>query len=119
MLQEPPLVVYVDIDDTLVRTVGTTRIPIPATIAHVRALYDQGAVLYCWSAGGAAYAEQSAEALGIAACFNAFLPKPQVLLDDQLLADWRRLLQVHPNACVGETVESYRRRRASAHESTG
>ena len=48
------LVVYVDVDDTLVRSVGTTRIPVPAAVDHVRRLAEQGATLYCWSAGGGA-----------------------------------------------------------------
>jgi hypothetical protein len=31
-------VVYVDVDDTLVRTVGTKRIPMSEVVEHVRAL---------------------------------------------------------------------------------
>lgn len=30
------MIFYVDVDDTLVRTVGTTRIPIVSVIEHVR-----------------------------------------------------------------------------------
>lgn len=36
-------VVYVDVDDTLVRSASTKRIPIPASIAKVRALHTSGA----------------------------------------------------------------------------
>ncbi len=72
----PPTVVYVDVDDTLVRSVGTKRIPIPAAVRHVRALFEQGAELYCWSSGGADYARQSAEECDIADCFRAFPPGP-------------------------------------------
>ncbi|MFT2718800.1 hypothetical protein ACMT4L_02240 [Deinococcus sp. A31D244] len=50
----PPLIVYVDVDETLVRNVGRSRVPIPGAIAHVRELAAQGAELYCWSSGGAA-----------------------------------------------------------------
>lgn len=95
----PALVIYVDVDDTFVRTYGTKRIPIPAVIRHIRALHAQGAALYCWSSGGADYARDSAAEFGLADCFTAFLPKPDVLLDDQNVADWRRLRQVHPNEC--------------------
>ncbi len=95
----PPLVIYVDVDDTFVRSYSTKRIPMPTIIRHIRALHEQGAELYCWSSGGAAYARASAEEFGIAYCFTAFLPKPDVLLDDQNVADWRRLRQVHPNEC--------------------
>jgi hypothetical protein len=95
-------------DDTLVRSVGTKRIPIPAAVRHVRALFEQGATLYCWSSGGAEYARQSAEECGIADCFAGFLPKPNVLIDDQSLADWRRLVLVHPAEADGRTLDDYR-----------
>jgi hypothetical protein len=98
------IVVYVDVDDTFVRSYGTTRIPIPAVLIHIRELYTQGAALYCWSCGGAEYARQSAEEFGIADCFLAFLPKPDILLDDQNVADWRQLRQVHPNNCQEITM---------------
>ena len=93
------MVVYVDVDDTFVRSYGTKRIPMPAVLAAIRRLCLQGETLYCWSSGGAQYAQESAEEFGIADCFQAFLPKPDVLLDDQAIADWRRLHQVHPNEC--------------------
>ncbi len=101
------MVIYVDVDDTFVRSYGTRRIPIPAVISHIRALHALGGTLYCWSSGGAEYARASAEEFGIADCFQAFLPKPDVLLDDQTIADWRRLHQVHPNE-AGQLVESLR-----------
>ena len=104
---QPPLVVYVDVDDTLVRTVGTKRIPITGAVDHVRSLHADGARLYCWSSGGGDYARSVADELGIAACFVAFLPKPHVLLDDQPVADWRSLLTVHPAQCESESVATY------------
>ena len=107
-MTERPLIVYVDIDDTLVRSVGTKRIPVPGVIRHVRDLKAQGASCYAWSSGGAEYARQSAEELGIADCFSAFLPKPHVLLDDQEIGAWRGLLQIHPAGCEGRSVEEYR-----------
>ncbi len=45
MFSEHP-VVYIDVDDTLVRSIGTKRIPMPANIARVRELHLQGAILY-------------------------------------------------------------------------
>lgn len=101
------LVVYVDIDDTLIRSVGTKRIPIPSSIQQVRELAAQGAQLYCWSSGGAAYARASAEEVGIDTLFSAFLPKPQVFLDDQTPETWRRTLFVHPSEGMGQTVADY------------
>lgn len=75
--------IYVDVDDTLIRSVGTKRIPIPATVALVKALSERGAALFLWSRGGATYAREVAEELKVADCFEAFLPKPQLLLDDR------------------------------------
>ena len=90
-------VVYVDVDDTLVRSVGSKRIPQPATIANVRRLAQEGKVeLYCWSTGGAEYAQASARELGLHDCFLAFLPKPDIYIDDQAFADWRYCQHVLP-----------------------
>lgn len=105
---QPPLVVYVDVDDTLVRSVGSKRIPIAEAVEHVRSLHADGAQLFCWSSGGGEYARSAAEELGIAGCFVAFLPKPHVLLDDQTVGEWRRLVTVHPAQCESETVATYR-----------
>ena len=102
-----PLVVYVDVDDTLVRTAGTKRIPISGVDQHVVSLAAEGAVLYCWSSGGAEYAREVASELGIENCFVAFLPKPHVLLDDQDVSKWRRLTQVHPGRCSSLSVQRY------------
>jgi hypothetical protein len=44
-MQPPPLVVYVDIDDTLIRSMGARRMLNPAAIQHVRDLHAQRAVL--------------------------------------------------------------------------
>ena len=104
-----PSYVYVDVDDTFVRSASSKRIPMPAAIQHVRTLKDQGAVLYCWSSGGRDYARQSAEEFGIADCFEAFLPKPNVLLDDMPMTAWPRFMTVHPANCDTQTLEDYRR----------
>ena len=104
-----PLYIYVDVDDTFVRSAGTKRIPMPAVIQHIRDLKEQGAVLYCWSSGGAEYAKQSAAEFGIADCFVGFLPKPNVLIDDQSISEWRSLKCVHPTACEGRTLDDYRK----------
>ena len=92
-----PLVVFVDVDDTFVRSLGNTRIPIPNTINRIKELHAEGVELYCWSSGGGMYARESAEEFGIADCFLGFLPKPNVLIDDVKLADWHELAELHPN----------------------
>src|SRR5687767_13723477 len=96
-----PRVIFVDVDDTLVRSVGTKRIPMPAVVARVRELHAQGALLYLWSSGGAEYAKASAAELSIDHCFLAFLPKPDAYLDDQAVHEWRYCQHVLP-ANAGE-----------------
>jgi len=103
-------VIYVDVDETFVRSVGTKRIPMTSVINHIRQLKEQDAVLYCWSSGGADYARQSAEEFGIADCFVCFLPKPNAILDDQNIEQWRYFKQVHPAECYGKTLGDYNAR---------
>jgi phosphoserine phosphatase len=98
-----PTVIYIDIDDTLIRSFGSKRIPMSEMVALVPQLRQHGATLYCWSSGGAAYARASAEELGIADCFTAFLPKPHLLVDDVTVDKWK-LAELHPNECRSLTV---------------
>ena len=101
------LVIFVDVDDTLVRTVGTKHIPIVPTIRHIRQLKADGVQLFCWSAGGAEYAKQMASNLGILDCFAAFIPKPHVMIDDQAPGEWKRTLLIHPATCAEHSVATY------------
>ncbi len=96
MSERRPEVVFVDVDDTLVRWAGSKRIPITSVVQRVMALHDGGATLYCWSTGGADYARDIARELGLEQCFVAFLPKPTIMLDDQAPAEWRLCRHVHP-----------------------
>ena len=92
----PPVIAYIDVDDTLVRSTGTKRIPIPSAIERVRTLHREGATLYLWSTGGAAYAQATAKELGIEALFAGFLPKPTLIIDDQEVHEWRGLIHERP-----------------------
>ena len=94
-------VVFVDVDDTLVRSAGTKRIPMPPVVARVRELHAQGVALYLWSSGGAEYARASAAELGIEECFLAFLPKPDAYIDDQPVQEWRYCQHVLPGNAGG------------------
>lgn len=96
-------VLYVDIDDTLVRTVSSKRIPIDHTVRLVRELSTH-AELYCWSRGGAEYAREIAIELEVKDCFAAFLPKPDGYVDDVSIAEWAGP-QFHPNDVRGLTVD--------------
>lgn len=104
-----PLVVYVDVDDTLVRSFGSKRIAMRAVIDRVRSLHAEGAVLFCWSSGGGEYARESAIELGLEDCFAGFLPKPHVAIDDVRLEDWRELVQLHPNEAPTRESDAIRR----------
>ena len=86
----------IDVDDTLIRTVGTKRIPMPRVIELVRKLHHDGNMLYLWSTGGAEYAKSTAEELDIAACFSGFLPKPNLIIDDQAVNEWRLCKHEYP-----------------------
>ena len=90
-------VVFVDVDDTLIRSVGAKRIPMPAVVAHVKSMHARGVALYLWSSGGADYARMSAAELGIEDCFVAFLPKPDAYVDDQPVNEWRFCEHVLPS----------------------
>lgn len=101
----PKRVVFVDVDDTLVRSFGAKRIPMTSVIERIFELHATGAVeLYCWSRGGAAYAQESAVELGLAPCFVGYLPKPDILVDDQPPSEWRELAVVHPNEAASRSA---------------
>jgi hypothetical protein len=104
----PEFYLYVDVDDTLIRSYSTKRMPISKSIDYIKKMKEQGATLYCWSSGGAEYARRSAEELGIAEIFSAFLPKPHIVLDDQKIDEWRYLIQIHPMAIKSDKLEYYR-----------
>lgn len=92
-----PQVVFIDVDDTLIRSVGTKRIPIPAVISRVRQLKEEGAILYLWSSGGTEYCRATAAELKIEDCFVNFLPKPTVYIDDQPVHEWKLCKHLYPS----------------------
>jgi hypothetical protein len=57
-------IIYFDIDDTLVRSFGAKRIPMPSVVESVRRLKLEGALLYMWSSGGSEYCRRTADELG-------------------------------------------------------
>ena len=96
--------ICVDVDDTLIRSCGTKRIPIPAIVDRVRSLHQRGASLICWSAGGGEYARRSAMEVGLDQCFSHFLPKPNLMIDDQIPAQWPMCRVLHPASCTEDTI---------------
>ena len=93
--------IFVDVDDTLIRSVGSKRVPMPRVVEAVRHLHAQGNRLFLWRTGGADYARASADELGIAHCFEGYLPKPEVDIDDQAMDEWRHCQHVLPGNADG------------------
>lgn len=89
-------VIYIDVDDTIVRSVGTKRIPMPNVVNHIKKLHEQGNSLYLWSSGGANYCRDTATELGIGHCFIGFLPKPEIYVDDQPVSNWHFCRHLYP-----------------------
>lgn len=99
-------VIYVDVDDTLVRHARTAPEPITRVIDQVRRLHARGFSLYCWSTGGAEYAQRIATELGVSECFAAFLPKPTILIDDQEISTWL-LKSFQPHSVDDAALDAY------------
>ena len=97
------MIVYVDVDDTLVRWAGTKMIPIPRAIERVIELHKSNNNLYLWSTGGPKHARMVANRLCIEYCFDQFLPKPDLIIDDQPIHDWRGLKHEYP---IGEAIDN-------------
>jgi phosphoglycolate phosphatase-like HAD superfamily hydrolase len=92
------MVIYVDVDDTMIRSVGSKIIPIPSVISKIKSLNAAGVTLYCWSRGGEEYAIRVLDELGIRSCFEKVLSKPDILVDDESLDDLMKKIQmIHPS----------------------
>jgi hypothetical protein len=71
--------IFVDVDLTLVDAQQLIR---PCAAEAMQHLYDAGCHLFLWSTGGGAYCRQIAERYALAHLFEAFLPKPDIYIDD-------------------------------------
>lgn len=89
--------IYVDVDDTLIQKSAGRDEPIPTVVEHVRQLHAEKAILYCWSTGGADHARDVCRDLGIEQCFEKFLHKPQVFIDDERAEEWPHFVHVTPD----------------------
>jgi len=114
MPDDQPLCIYIDVDGTLVRTVGDKNLPDDALVTRLREWRDQGALLYCWSSRGANYARSISKKLGIEACFVGFLTKPHVLVDDQGIERWAYFLELSPNLAASLSLQQMRAKLDSA-----
>ena len=82
------MIVYVDVDDTLVRWAGSKCIPRTLVIDRIKERAANGDRLFLWSRAGDAAARSVAEHLGVEELFEAFLPKPELLIDDEPMTEW-------------------------------
>ena len=98
------LVVPVDVDETFVRSDATAGIPIPA-VQQIRRPHGQEAALSCRGSGGADDAHERAPETGTDGNFLGSISEPPVMIDDQNVPAWRRLVRVHPMSCEGQGVE--------------
>ena len=99
-------VIYIDVDDTIVRSAGAKRIPITKVISKIKELAQSGNIIYLWSRGGSSYAKDTAVEFEIDKCITGFLPKPNIIIDDQNLIDWKFLKQIHPNEISNMLIDS-------------
>ena len=90
------MVVYVDVDDTLVRWAGSKCIPRTLIIDRIKERAANGDRLFLWSRAGDVAARRVAEDLGIEGLFEAFLPKPDLLIDDEPLGEWSFCAHEYP-----------------------
>lgn len=81
--------IFVDVDLTIVDHQG---ILLPHVAEAMHTLYDAGCNLFLWSTGGATYCREVAEKAGIAQLFDAFLPKPDIYIDDMPATIFNALL---------------------------
>jgi hypothetical protein len=71
--------VFVDVDLTLVDHDGAL---LPGAADAMRWLHDGGCHLFLWSTGGCQYCREVAHRYGLTELFEAFLPKPDIFIDD-------------------------------------
>jgi hypothetical protein len=71
--------IFVDVDLTLVDETG--RI-LPGAADGLRRLKERGCHLFLWTTGGADYAREMATIYGLTDLFDAYLPKPDLIIDD-------------------------------------
>ena len=83
------MVVYVDIDDTLI---DLDDRPLLHVINFVKALKEErGCELIAWSGGGKDWAKHATIQLGIDHLFDMFLDKPEAIVDDLEFKDFCHL----------------------------
>ena len=71
--------IFVDVDLTVIDELGRL---LPNAIEGLLTLREAGCKLFLWSTCGAEYCREVAERYEITPLFEAFLPKPDIYIDD-------------------------------------
>ena len=71
--------IFIDVDYTLVDHLGRLM---PGVADGLRLLRESGCTIYLWSTGGRAYCQEVAARHGVTELFEAFLPKPDIIIDE-------------------------------------
>lgn len=96
MFIENPIIVTVDIDDTLALWVsnsdGPPRYePNHKLIEEIRKHNIRGHFVWGWSAGSAAWTKRVIEEFGLTEYFNIVSAKPAFMWDDRTPTEWTRI----------------------------
>lgn len=94
----PGQIIYCDVDNTLI---DHNNSPKKNTLKYLEYARSKGAVLYLWSQGGADYCRDIANQLGITHWFKAFLPKPEIVVDDLPIKAPFISKHIHPIQLIG------------------
>lgn len=89
-------IVFIDVDDTLVRSFGSKQIPITHSVNCLKKLFQNGVEIFLWSSGGAEYCKKVAQNLGVSECIKGYLPKPNAYIDDQKMEEWKLCKHYYP-----------------------
>ena len=81
--------VYVDVDLTLIDELGRL---LPDAVEGLLTLREAGCTLFLWSTCGADYCREVAGKYEITPLFEAFLPKPDIYIDDMPSTVFRGLV---------------------------
>lgn len=75
----PEHYIYIDLYDTVIKESGK---PLPHAIERIKELKKLGFKLVLWSDGGHKVCKEVANRLGLDYCFDVYLTKPIVIIDD-------------------------------------
>ena len=100
--------IYVDVDNTLVRTVRGTELPIPKVVRHIKKLHHEGALLYCSVTVARTMLAKPHNVWESMRVSLVFSESPKFSSTMNELEEWPCVVDVHPN-CLA-TLKRYKAR---------